>query len=66
MLGRINVESLYVNTVQMGNRMGLLREQYAEGKKVRLQHCCNQVWTTMVGGFHGMLLLSSKHSRSLV
>ena len=25
--------------------MGLLREQYAEGKKVRLQYCCNQVWT---------------------
>ena len=24
--------------------MGLLREQYAEWKKVRLQYCCNQVW----------------------
>ena len=24
--------------------MGLLREQYAERKKVRLQYCCNQVW----------------------
>ena len=25
-------------------QMGLLREQYAEWKKVRLQYCCNQVW----------------------
>ena len=26
-------------------QMGLLREQYAELKKVRLQYCCNQVFT---------------------
>ena len=25
-------------------QMGLLRERYAEWKKVRLQYCCNQVW----------------------
>ena len=25
-------------------QMGLLKEQYAECKKVRLQYCCNQVW----------------------
>ena len=25
-------------------QMGLLREQYAEWKKVRLEYCCNQVW----------------------
>ena len=25
-------------------QMGLLREQYAEWKKVRLLYCCNQVW----------------------
>ena len=24
--------------------MGLMREQYAEWKKVRLQYCCNQIW----------------------
>ena len=38
------LESLYVNTTQIGNEMGLLREQYAEWKKVRLLYCCNQVW----------------------
>ena len=45
--------------------MGLLREQYAEWNKVRLQYCCNQVWVKKVGGFDGMLFLSAKHSRSL-
>ena len=25
-------------------QMGLLREECAEGKKVRLLYCCNQVW----------------------
>ena len=25
-------------------QMGLLRKQYSEWKKVRLQYCCNQVW----------------------
>ena len=51
-------------------RMGLVKEQHAELRKGHLQYCCNQVrmknggwipWT-----FHGMLLLSAKHSRSLV
>ena len=31
-------------------QMGLLREQYAEWKKVRLLYCCNQVWMKNGGG----------------
>ena len=46
--------------------MGLLREQCASEKKGHLHYCCNQVWTTNGGHFHGMLLQSAKHSRSLV
>ena len=46
--------------------MGLLREQCVKLRKEHLRYCCNQVWTWMVCGFHGMLLLSAKHSRSLV
>ena len=30
-------------------QMGLLREQYAEWKKVRMQYCCNQVWMKIGG-----------------
>ena len=30
-------------------QLGLLSEQYAEWKKVRLQYCCNQVWLTNGG-----------------
>ena len=30
-------------------QMGLLREQYAEWKKVRLQYCCNRVWMKIGG-----------------
>ena len=47
--------------------MGLLREQCAESRKGHLRYCCNQVWgKKKVGGFHGMLLLFAKHTRSLV
>ena len=38
------LESLHVNAAQMGNGMGLLREQYAELRKGHLRYCCNQVW----------------------
>ena len=41
-------------------QVGLLREQYAEWKKVHLQYCCNQVGWKMVGRFHGMLYLCAK------
>ena len=44
----------------------LLKERHAELKKGYLLYYCNQVWMKMVGGFHGMLLLSAKHSTSLV
>ena len=48
-------------------RMGLLREQCAESRKGHLRYCCAiRSGRKMVGGFHGMLLLSAKHSRSLV
>ena len=30
-------------------QMGLLREHYAEWKKVPLQYCCNQVWMKIGG-----------------
>ena len=30
-------------------QMGLLREQYAERKKARLQYCCNHVWMKIGG-----------------
>ena len=43
------------------------REQCAESRKGHLRYCCNQVWRKKkVGGFHGMLLLFAKHTRSLV
>ena len=51
-------------TVQ--KQMGLLTKQYAELKKGHLLYCCNQVWMKKVGGFHKMLLLSSKYSRYFV
>ena len=47
--------------------MGLLKEQYAEWKKVHLQCCCNQVW--MKNGLADsiiMLYLSAKNHRSLI
>ena len=47
-------------------QMGLLREQCAEWKKVRLLYCRNQEKWEIVRRFHGLLLLSAKHSRSLV
>ena len=43
-------------------QMVLLKERYAESRKELLHYCCNLV----VGGFHGMLLLSAKCSRLLV
>ena len=46
-------------------QMGLLREQYAEWKKVRLQYCCNQVWMK-IGGQIPWNATAYKHSRSLV
>ena len=59
-------QSLSWNHCTGRKHMGLLREQYAEWKKVRLQYCCNQVWMKKVGRFRGMLYLSAKRSRSLV
>ena len=46
--------------------MGLLREQCAELRKGHLRFVAIRSGRKMVGGFHGMLLLSAKHSRSLV
>ena len=46
-------------------QMGLLKEQYA-GVKEGTSAVLLQSGQRMVGGFHGMLLLSAKHSRSLV
>ena len=45
--------------------MGLLKEQWA-GVKEGTSAVLLQSGQRMVGGFHGMLLLSAKHSRSLV
>ena len=37
------LESLYVDTTQIGNKMGLLKEQCAEWRKVLLLYCYNRV-----------------------
>ena len=46
--------------------MGLLREQCAEWKKAPLEYCCNQVWMKNGGQIPWNVVLSAKHSRSLV
>ena len=38
------LESLCVDTTQIGNEWHCLRERYAELRKEHLQYCCNQVW----------------------
>ena len=59
-------ESLYVNATQISNKWDC-RKSIAQSER---RDICGAVavrsgqW--MVGGFHGMLLLSAKHSRSLV
>ena len=63
-LWRIILESLYVNTTDQ-KQMGLLKEQCAEWNKGHLRCYCSPVQTTN-GGRILMLLLSAKHSRSLV
>ena len=47
-LWRSFLDSLYVDTTDR-KQMGLLREQYAEWKKIHLQYCCNQVWMKIGG-----------------
>ena len=59
-LWRSFLASLYVNTSPFRNKMGLLREGTSA---VLLQSGLDE---KMVGGFHGTLLLSAKHTRSLV
>ena len=46
--------------------VGLPKEQCAEWKKGHLRCYCSPVWVTNGGRIHGVLLLSAKHSRSLV
>ena len=60
------LESLYVNTTQISNKWDC-RKSSAQCER---RDICGIVairsGQRMVGGFHGVLLLSAKHSRSLV
>ena len=58
------LESLHVYHTDQ-KQMGLLREQYAEWKKVPLLYAIRSEWK-LVGRFHGILFLSAKYSRYLV
>ena len=65
-LWRIDLESLYVNTAQIGNAW----DCWESSTQSKGRHFCGIVairseWK-LVGRFHGMLHLSAKHSRSLV
>ena len=61
----ITLESLYVNTTQIRNKWDCWKSSVQSERRV-----CGAVAILsgyrMVGGFYGMLLLSAKHSRSLV
>ena len=65
-LVKISCEIIAHQLLTVQKQMGLLREKYVEFKKGRLRYCCNRDWIKLVGGFHGMLLLSAKYSRPIV
>ena len=65
-LWRSFLETLYVDTTQIGNKWDCLEERYAEWKKVPLQYYCSQVWMTIGGLIPWMLYLSAKRYRLLV
>ena len=65
-LWRINLESLYVNTSPFRNKWDCWESGTQDWRR---DFCCTVAMRSgwkMVGGFHGVLLLSVKHTRSLV
>ena len=63
---KLSWNHLYVNTAQIGNRWDYWESSaQSERRNIFGTVAIRSGWK-MVGGFHGVLLLSAKHSRSLV